>query len=170
MHKSIPEIPSPNLFGLLKAYVKDPLVFSQKYLEQYGDIFTFRVANRRLIFINHPDYIKRVLQENNRNYIKSHAYRKLGLMLGNGLFTSEGDFWRSQRRIIQPAFHRDQIKSYVQVFHDFSMKMVNRWKLQKEIGLSTEMTRVTLQIISKTMLDIDIDKEGETVEKTSPLR
>lgn len=91
-------------------------------------------------------------------------------MLGNGLFTSEGDFWHSQRHIIQPAFHRDQIKSFAQVFHDFSMEMVNRWKLQKEIGLSAEMTRVTLQIISKTMLDIDIDKEGKTVEKTSPLR
>jgi len=168
MSKSIPEIPSGSIFGHLKAYVKDPLAFLQKYQKEFGDIFTFRVANRRLIFINHPDYIRRVLQENHRNYIKSEAYRKLALLLGDGIFTSDGDYWRSQRRTIQPAFHRDQIMTYAEVMHDFSMEMVNRWKQEKEIELTKEMTNVTLRIISKTMLDIELDKEGQTVEQHLP--
>lgn len=168
MSRSIPEVPSGNIFGHLKAYVKDPLAFLQKHLDEYGDIFTFRVANRRLIFINHPDYIRRVLQENHRNYIKSEAYRKLALLLGDGLFTSEGAYWRAQRRTIQPAFHRDQIKTYAEIMHDFSMEMVYRWRQQKEIELAGEMTNVTLRIISKTMLDIELDNEGQTVEQHLP--
>ncbi|MCG8309325.1 MAG: cytochrome P450 [Cytophagales bacterium] len=168
MSKIIPEIPSGSIFGHLKAYVGDPLTFLQKYRDQYGDIFTFRVVNRRLIFINHPDFIERVLQENHRNYIKSEAYRKLALLLGDGLFTSNGDYWLSQRRTIQPAFHRDQIKTYAQVMHDLSMSMVNAWKKRSEIELASEMTNVTLKIISKTMLDVELGKEGQTVEQYLP--
>ena len=168
MSNSIPEIPSGNIFGHLKAYVKDPLFFLQKHRKKFGDIFTFKVANRRLIFINHPDYIQRVLQENHRNYIKSEAYRKLALLLGDGLFTSDGDYWRSQRRTIQPAFHRDQIKTYAQVMHDLSLKMINKWKKKNEIELTSEMTNITLQIISMTMLDIELKKEGNTVEQQLP--
>ena len=168
MSKSIPEIPSGNFFGHLRAYVNDPLAFLKRSRDIYGDIFTFKVAARRLIFINHPDYIKRVLQENHRNYIKSEAYRKLALLLGEGLFTSDGDYWRSQRRIIQPAFHREQIKTYAQTMHDLSMKMVNTWKENNEIELTSEMTKVTLQIISKSILGIDINNAGQTVEQHLP--
>ena len=168
MSKTIPEISSGSIFGHLKSYVNDPLAFLQKHQNEFGDIFTFRVANRRLIFINHPDYIRHVLQENHRNYIKSEAYRKLALLLGDGLFTSDGDFWRSQRRTIQPAFHRDQIKTYAETMHNFSMEMVNRWQQTDEIELTKEMTNVTLRIISKTMLDIELDEKGKTVEEHLP--
>lgn len=154
--------------GHLKAYVKDPLVFLQYYQEQIGDIFTFRVANRRLIFINHPDYLRQILQANHRNYKKSKAYRKLSLLLGDGLFTSDGDYWLSQRRTISPAFHRDQIKDYAQIMQNYSIKLVEKWKDKNELELSAEMTKVTLQIISKTLLDIDLKKEGQLVEKNLP--
>jgi len=168
MSKQIPDIPANSVLGHLRAYVSNPLTFLQKHQKIYGDIFTFRVANRRLIFINHPDYIRRVLQENPRNYKKSQAYRKLSLLLGEGLFTSEGEYWQSQRRTIQPAFHRNQIKTYAQAMHDLSMLMIERWKSEKEVELTAEMTHVTLRIISKTMLDITLDKEDQVVEEHLP--
>lgn len=168
MSRQIPEIPSGNFFGHFKSYVSDPLTFLKKHLQEYGDIFTFRVANRRLIFVNHPDYIKRILQDNHRNYKKSEAYRKLALLLGDGLFTSDGEFWRTQRRTIQPAFHRDQIKTYAEVMHELSMNMINSWKNVGEIELTKEMTDVTLKIISKTMLDMDLVTEGKTVGDRLP--
>jgi cytochrome P450 len=168
MNKTIPAIPSGSIFGHLKSYVQDPLSFLQKHQLEHGDIFTFRVAKRRLIFINHPDYIRRVLQDNNRNYIKSEAYRKLALLLGDGLFTSEGAYWRAQRRTIQPAFHRDQIKTYAEIMDKYAMEMVARWQQKNEIELTREMTSVTLRIISKTMLDIEVSREGQTVEQHLP--
>ncbi len=168
MSTQIPDIPSQSIFGHLREYVRDPLSFLQKHQKLYGDFFTFRVANRQLIFINHPDCIQRVLQDNHRNYKKSEAYRKLALLLGDGLFTSDGEYWRSQRRIIQPAFHRDQIKTYAEVMHEFSMKMIDRWKGEKEIGFTGEMTRVTLQIITKTMLNVDLEKHAAIVEQHLP--
>lgn len=168
MSRHIPEIPSGNFFGHLKSYVSDPLAFLQKYLKEYGDIFTFRVARRRLIFVNHPDYVRHILQDNHRNYKKSNAYRKLALLLGDGLFTSDGTYWRNQRRTIQPAFHREQIKTYAETMHDLSMQMVNRWKQEKQIELATEMTDVALRIISKTILDMDLITEGKTVGEHLP--
>lgn len=168
MSRQIPEIPSGNFFGHFKSYVSEPLDFLQKYQEEYGDIFTFRVAGRRLIFVNHPDYIRQILQENHRNYRKSNAYRKLALLLGDGLFTSDGEYWRKQRRIIQPAFHRDQIKTYAEVMDQFSMNMINRWLEAEEIPLTTEMTDITLRIISKTMLGMDLVTEGQIVGKYLP--
>lgn len=168
MSNTIPEIPSGSLFGHLKNYVADPLHFLQSHQKKYGDIFTFRVATRQLIFINQPDYIRRVLQDNNRNYQKSEAYRRLAMLLGDGLFTSEGDYWRTQRRTIQPAFHRDQIKSYAHIMHDYSCRMLERWQQQKEIELATEMTGVTLQIINKTMLNVEMDQGGHVVAEHLP--
>jgi len=168
MKTAIPEISSGNIFGHLKSYVKDPLAFLQKQQKIHGDIFTFRVASRRLIFVNHPDDIKRILQENQRNYKKSEAYRKLALLLGDGLFTSDGPYWLSQRRTIQPAFHRDQIKSYAEIMYDFSLALVNQWKSHKEVKLTTEMTGVTLKIISKAILNIDLENEVQNVEQHLP--
>lgn len=168
MSKTIPEVTSKTIFGHLKPYVKDPLSFLQSKQAGYGDIFTFRVANRQLIFINRPDYIQRVLQDNHRNYKKSEAYRRLALLLGDGLFTSDGAYWRSQRKTIQPAFHRNQIMTYAEVMHDLATKMIEEWKTKDEIALTTQMTRVTLSIISKTMLDTDIDEQGQIVEKHLP--
>ena len=168
MIKTIPEVPSTNFLGHLKSYVKDPLAFLQKYQKQYGDIYTFRVAKRDLIFVNHPDHIRRILQENHRNYKKSEAYRKLALLLGDGLFTSDGDYWLAQRRTIQPAFHREQIMSYAHIMHQFSMNLVDSWKDQNEIELTSEMTRITLKIISKAMLDVEVNAESKAVEQHLP--
>jgi cytochrome P450 len=168
MGRQIPEIPTGNFFGHFRSYVSDPLAFLRTHQKQFGDMFTFRVAQRRLIFINHPDYIKRVLQDNHRNYRKSAAYRKLALLLGDGLFTSDGEYWLTQRRIIQPAFHRDQIKTYAETMHELCMQMVDRWNEHKEIELTTEMTDLTLRIISKTMLDIDLADQGSVVKHRLP--
>ncbi|NJN28254.1 MAG: cytochrome P450 [Cyclobacteriaceae bacterium] len=168
MIKAIPEIPHNSIFGHLKAYVQDPLAFLQKQQKIHGDIFSFRVARRRLIFINHPDSIRRVLQENHRNYKKSEAYRKLALLLGDGLFTSDGSYWLSQRRTIQPAFHRNQIMSYAETMNDFALKMVADWQDRKSICLTEEMTRVTLRIISKSILNIELDSKMNAVQQHLP--
>lgn len=165
---AIPSVPSKSLFGSLRAYVADPISFIARYQKDYGDFFQFKLAHRTLTVICHPSDVQYVLQGNHKNYKKSLAYRKLQLLLGQGLFTSEGDFWLRQRRLAQPAFHKEQIAGYGLEITRLTTEMLSRWKGQQRVNLNTEMTHLTLRIISKTLLGMDIHAEGQLIEKHLP--
>ena len=77
--------------------------------------------------INHPDDIKRVLLSNHRNYTKGEGMDRVKILLGNGIMTSEGDFWRRQRRMMQPSFHRRVIDRFSALIHDVNEKFAARW-------------------------------------------
>lgn len=165
---SIPKVPSSGLLGDLKTYVRDPLNYLEAANKEHGDIFRFRVANRKLIFINHPDDIAQVLQGNHKNYRKNLAYRKLRLLLGDGLFTSEGSYWLKQRRLVAPAFHKDRIRHYAQTMYSLTTAHLESWKDHKEVNLSHELTALTLQIVSTTLLGEDAQKQIEVVSENLP--
>ena len=94
---------------MLPAVRRDPIgVFMQAAL-QFGDVVYFKIGPRRGYLITNPRDVRHVLQDNARNYHKSPLYDKLRMFLGNGLLTSEDDFWLRQRRIAQPAFHRQRM-------------------------------------------------------------
>ena len=79
---------------------------------RFGDVVYFRIGPRRGFLITNPEDVRHVLQDNARNYHKSPLYEKLRMFLGNGLLTSEDDFWLRQRRIAQPAFHRQRLAAW----------------------------------------------------------
>lgn len=168
----IPVARSQKITGHLKEYVNQPLDFLLKKWKAEGDIFKFRLAHRYLIVISHPDYIKHVMQENHMNYKKSLAYRKLKLLLGNGLFTSEGEYWLKQRRLSQPAFHKERIANYFGTMVSFTNLLMDKWTAESKLGnkiyLHKEMTELTLKIISKTLLGIELSEEGKIVEENLP--
>ena len=164
----IPALPSNSFLGHFKPYVADPLSFLQHHQAEYGDTYSFKVATRKLNFINHPDLVQRVLQENNRNYRKSIAYQKLGLLLGNGLLTSEGDFWRRQRRLSQPLFHKAEIQTYARMMESTTDRMIARIRDQKQIDINVLMTHLTLEIITETLLGMKLEEGGKVIEKYLP--
>lgn len=167
--ESIPIASSKKLLGHLTEYVSNPLDFLHNKWKLKGDLFKFRVAHRYLVVATHPDYIRHILQENHTNYKKSLAYRKLKLLLGNGLFTSEGDYWLKQRRLSQPAFHRDKITSYFDsmVFYtsEFMQSLKQLAEGREPVAFHKEMTELTLKIICKTLLNIDLNHGGKVVEE-----
>ncbi len=164
-----PQITSDSLlFGNMKTYVADPLAFLEKHAKTEGDIFQFRVAHRTLTFVNKPEWVHHILYGNHRNYRKNLAYRKLSLLLGQGLFTSEGDFWRNQRRLAQPAFHRKQIASYADIMETCTKEMLAQWKSKGEIELCSEMTQLTLRVISQCILGLDLNEKEGAVQKHLP--
>jgi cytochrome P450 len=95
-----------------KDYSRDPLGYLPRLAQQYGDIVTMRYYNFRVYFVSHPDYVEEVLVTQNRKFIKGRILRANKRLFGNGLLTSEGDFWLRQRRLAQPAFHRVRIATY----------------------------------------------------------
>jgi cytochrome P450 len=110
-----------------------------------------------------PDHVKYVLSDNKDNYIKGIGYRKLQLALGSGLFTSEGELWRRQRRIMQPTFTPRGVLQFADVMTDASKRIADRWEARaaKEgksaaLDVNREMMRLAMSIIARTMLSIDI--------------
>jgi cytochrome P450 len=129
----------------------------------YGDIVTMRYYTFRVYFISHPDYIEQVLVTDNRKFIKGRILRKNRQLFGNGLLTSEGDFWLRQRRLAQPAFHRARISSYADTMVRFASRLASEWQGGEERDIHAEMMRLTLSIVAKTLFDADVDREAKRV-------
>jgi cytochrome P450 len=134
-----------------------------KLQRDYGDIVTMRYYNFRVFFVSHPDYIEQVLVTDNRKFIKGRILRKNRQLFGNGLLTSEGDFWLRQRRLAQPAFHRGRVASYADTMVKYASRIANEWRDGEERDIHAEMMRLTLSIVAKTLFDADVDREARRV-------
>src|SRR6266550_3025034 len=116
------------LLGNLPEFGKDLLGFITQCGREYGDIVRLRLANRVAYLLNHPDYMEYVLVTNHRNFVKnSFFWRHVKAVFGSGLLTSEGEFWLRERRLCQPAFHREQIAGYGTVMVDLTAQVLAAW-------------------------------------------
>jgi cytochrome P450 len=161
-----PSLSPYELFRMKKRLRKNTLEVFMELALSHGHIFCFR--NLWLTFmVLHPDDIEYVLQNNSRNYLRGRSYRVLREAAGNGLFVSEGEFWRRQRRLAQPAFHRDRIAGFGKVFTDSALEVAERWsKLDKErkpVEVFSEMSQLTLRIVGKTLFSTDLIEQTETM-------
>ena len=157
-NKSIPFASSRPILGLLPEFKKDRLGLSSRLMKTHGDIVQYKLGPHKTVMITHPDYIKHVLQENYSNYKKDYFYEDLKLVLGQGLVTSEGKFWRQQRKLAQPGFHRKQISRFAGIMVDQCNKMLKDWKGNetKAIDIVEEMKKLTMSIVSLALFDTDL--------------
>lgn len=157
------------LVGVLPEMWRAPLRLLMTAALGYGDVVRLRMGPRVAYLLTHPDHIKHVLQENYRNYPKSVMYRKLYPLVGRGLLTSEGDFWRRQRRLIQPGFQRERLAAFVPVMTDTTEAMLARWKAYADSGqpldVAAEMMRLALAIVGRTLFSTDVSGEAEAVRE-----
>jgi len=146
-----------------------PLEYFTKIAHEYGDIAGLRVLNFKTIFINHPDLIEEVLVTNARKYSKGRVLRANRHVFGEGLLTSEGDFWLRQRRLAQPAFHRARIASYAATMVQYTERLLESWRGGEERDAHRDMMRLTLQIVGKTLFDADVERDAKEVGKSLEL-
>jgi len=159
--------------GSAKYFAEDPLALFERSVPKYGDVFRldsvffhFMPDFDYFICIAHPDMVKHVMQDNNRNYVKSFAYRVLENLVGKGLLTSEGDFWRKQRRLMQPTFHKERLSSFGQIMTDGCEEVLARWRtLPKgsEVNVSKDMMAMTLKVVCRAMFSTDVGQAMEVV-------
>ncbi|CAN5876098.1 cytochrome P450 [soil metagenome] len=145
------------LLGSAPEMRRDPLGFLTDARRRYGDFVRFRLGPYRVHLLAHPDHIAHVLQKNPRNYLKD-GYEHIKIV-GNGLLASEGNFWRHQRRMIQPAFHRDRLKNMANTMTDATEKMLLRWKTRDTsdpLDVDSEMSRLTLEITGRTLFGAEM--------------
>lgn len=134
-----------------------------QWREEFGDIVRWRVGPRLVHMVNAPEAIKHILQMNNKNYSKGQGYVKLKPLLGEGLVTSEGDFWRRQRRLSQPAFQRKQIHLLVDTMVQSARNMREGWSALAHSGeafdVNEQMMRVTLDIVSRALFGAALSEQ-----------
>lgn len=151
------------LRGDIKEFRTGPLEYLTDCHRRFGDVFAFRLGPRRIWMLNHPDLVEEVLVTKNKHFQKHFALRSAKHSLGEGLLTSEGDFWRRQRRMAQPAFHRERIQTYARVMVDYTERMLNGWADGQARDARADMMALTLEIVVKTLFDADVEGESADV-------
>jgi cytochrome P450 len=163
--KSVPPYPKEKhwLFGsgyLIRDNTHEEVV---KLIKKYGEIYSLSLPFNRVVIAAKPEYAKYILVDNNKNYRKSLAYDMLRILLGNGLLTSEGDFWKKQRRLAQPAFHKQKLADLTAMMVRRAQEEVERLKKHAQSGeyfdVAPEMTTLTLDIISEAIFSNGVEDE-----------
>jgi cytochrome P450 len=157
-----PSPPGPRgrfLVGNLPEFGSDLLGFFEGCAREYGDIVSLRIGRWPALLLNHPDYFETVLLSNNRNFIKhTFFWRHVTEIFGRGLVTNEGAPWLRQRRLMQPAFHRERIAGYGRTMVDYTERMLAEWDAEAaaERDLHHDMMALTMGIATKTLFGADI--------------
>ena len=115
------------LLGSTFAYLRDQLGFLTAAVREYGDIVKLRLGNLTTYVLVNPEHIDYVLRSHADNFMKDKLTRWLIPLVGEGLLTSEGEFWRRQRRLAQPTFQRQQIERYAAVMVEHTERMLETW-------------------------------------------
>ena len=151
-----PPGPRPAPLAGVRALRREPLELLSR-LASYGDIASFRIGPNAGYFLNHPEYAKQVLVTDNHDFMKGRALQEAKRIVGEGLLTSEGEFHRRQRRLIQPIFHHDRIASYADVMVSYSERASDRWRDGEMRDVYQDMVRLTMAIVAKTLFDTDLE-------------
>ena len=152
------------MFGSVFEPRGDSIGYLTRCAREFGDIVFFRFLGVPACFVNRPDYIESVLVTQNNNFVKSKDYRAMRRVLGNGLLLSEGEFWRRQRKLIQPAFHQERIVAYADIMTDHAQRMLSSWSDGQTLDIHEAMMHLTLGIVAKTLFDADVSHEAEDVD------
>ena len=168
-HTSAPGIGGLALFRLMPEFKRNTLQTFVDLWRTHGDFFCFRGLWTTFILTD-AQHVEYVLQTNSRNYRKGRSFQEIKRSTGNGLFVSEGDVWLRQRRLAQPAFHRQRIASFAKIMTDSTEAMLERWQLFAERGeavkVDAEMLRLTLGIVGKALVSRDLSDEADTVSQS----
>ncbi|MFN2493495.1 MAG: cytochrome P450 [Pyrinomonadaceae bacterium] len=152
------------ILGVMPDFNRDTLGFITRARE-HGDIVRMRFFYVTAYFLYHPDDIEYVLSINAKNFIKSMSLRSnfFHRLLGNGLLTSEGEFWRRQRRLAQPAFHRQRIGAYGEVMVGYTTRTISSWREGELRDIHRDMMRLTLEVVVKTLFNADVSGDADKV-------
>ena len=161
--------PSPprwrSLLGAVHFFTRDRILNLQEVHRLYGDFVLSRLGRSRFYFIANPDAIQECLVAKHKDFQKSRSYFALRLVMGNGLVTSEGDFHLRQRRMIQPAFHRDRIREFGEAMVAFAAQARNEYQAGQRYDINRSMMRVTLFIVAKALFNSDVTADAKRIGK-----
>lgn len=169
----LPRGPKGRFFtGNLDEFRSDRLAFFTRCAREYGDVVPMRLLGRPVLLLNRPDLVEQVLVTRSRHFVKHFGLKLYNPVLGNGLVTSEGDFWRRQRKLSAPAFQASRLPAYARAMVDCADRLAAEWGADdpgrtrgaaRVRDVHTDMMRVTLQIACKTLFGADVCPNPDVV-------
>jgi len=150
-------------FRFLRPLQRDPIPFLTRITREYGDVVGFSVGPQKIIVLNHPDLIREPLVTQSRSFHKSRVLQRAKVVFGNGLLTSEEEFHKRQRRLVQPGFHRDRIAGYATVMVEKGDAMRRRWRDGETLDMHREMMRLTLSVVAQTLFGTEVEREQDEI-------
>jgi cytochrome P450 len=148
---------------LLLRFRKDFLGFAEAATAGGQDVVGFDLGGTRWAIVNHPDLIRDILVTHQRSFAKGRALERAKRVVGNGLLTSEGELHLRQRRLAQPAFHRDRIVTYAEQMVRFAARTGAGWRAGSTVDMHEEMMHLTLAVVSKTLFDADMESQSDEI-------
>jgi len=164
--KKVPAAKGLPLIGQSLKVAKDPLHLLRELSQQYGDVVKVRLGLKDFYLLQTPAAARHVLQGNVRNYYKPGAAKLMKKVLGDGLATSNGELWLRQRRLIQPAFHRQRLTHFFDILQREISFLVKEWKeneIQKPVDVSKAFLRLTLNNLNKALFGAGVEGSMEEI-------
>jgi len=161
-----PSPPGPRSYlGIRQAlaFRAAPLTYFEDLAQRYGDIVHFRLGWRHAFLLNHPNLVQEFFVVLASKHVRGPIMQRGRAVMGEGLLTSEDPLHATQRRLIQPAFHRERIVRHAQVMSEYTRRACNRWRPGETIDLHQEMMRLTLAILGKTLFDREIVEDASEI-------
>lgn len=143
------------IIGHALDYRLDPLKFYTRCAQEYGDFVQLHFGPHPVYFLNHPGLIKEVFVTQAQCFMERAEGREVRFfdpLFGNGLATSRGSFWQRQRKLMQPAFHRNRLASYGNLAAELTQQAIASWHTHPVPDLKAEMARLSREIITGVTL------------------
>ena len=160
MPQRVPSMPQRFPGQALFAFRRDPIAYLRQAAAEHGDVVRLPLTRQPLFLINHPDLIKDIFVTRQKQFKKGRGLERAKKLLGEGLLTSEDPTHLRQRRLIQPAFHRQRIAAYAEEMTCYALKTSERWVDGETRDMAEEMLHLALAIVGKTLFNADVEGEA----------
>lgn len=152
------------VLGHLLSYGRDPLAFFER-ASKIGPFVRVDLARMHGVLVTDPEIVEAICVTQNRQFRKDRFARDLQQVLGTGLLTSDGDFWRRQRRLAQPAFHKERVAGYASTMVQLARAAVDAWRDGESRDAHADMMRLTLDIVGKTLFGADVGSRARQIAR-----
>jgi cytochrome P450 len=159
--------PGPTGLAKIKTclgFFSDPLGLLTRLAQEYGDMVYLGVPGMKFFLLNDPRDIETVLRHRAECFKKDWYLQANRMLFGEGLLTSEGELWRRQRKLAQPAFQLQRVQSYADAMVRATRKMLDCWQLEEERDIHADLMRLTLDIVGQTLFGTDMERFREEIE------
>ena len=163
-HGRVPPGPEPRwLVGNLLEFGRDPLAFLMHCARTYGEVVRFRMMRTPVYLLNNPEYIESVLSTDSRNFSKGRSIRALYPLVGQGLFTAEGERWLRLRKLNQPAFRPSRTPAFADAVMGCVRRMTAKWRPGDTLDIYSEMNDLTVQIVARALFGLDVEDDAAEI-------
>jgi cytochrome P450 len=141
----------------------NPITLFEHMVKTYGNASSYRVFNTPIIFLNEPEWVQELLVTKASQLTKERTQRRMKILLGEGLITSEGNFHMRQRRIAAPAFHRQRIQSYADIMAQQGAILRDKWQPGATLDITQEMMHLSLEVVARTLFASEVTPEVRSI-------